>query len=150
MDIVNLRPSKASTLAFCFGNVFVVGLSFFLLDRKMYMTIDLRRLLGVCVGISVPMLLANGYIGVLLRIGQKRSDDDKDSALFAFSAEINVLVFTATLLVCYFYKPISKGFISHILLLKPRYLLFAYYTTQNGECVRKIKSTLTLDNSLLL
>lgn len=110
MNIEKLKPTTATTVILCVGNVFTVGLSFFLLSRQLFLSLDLIRLAAICIALSVaPISLGILLFGILF----KRADNDEENystLVLTVSGMISVLMFNWFLFTSYIFHANLRQF----------------------------------------
>jgi|GEM_PF-5320120 len=70
MNIEKIKPNVATATLCCAGNVFIVAFGIFLVYRPLFMSLELWRLLSICVAISIGSLLAMYIFMTMIDVGR--------------------------------------------------------------------------------
>src|SRR5687768_978522 len=62
MSLEKIRPTNATTIVICIGTVFSVLLSIFLLNRPLFLSLELFKLLAVAFGLASTILVWNSMV----------------------------------------------------------------------------------------
>jgi hypothetical protein len=106
MNIEKIKPTIATSIITRLSVFFLVILSFFLLARNLFITLDIPRLIGVAIGISLPIIFFNVFIYFGFIYGRKDDKDKEDQEVYGISAggSIAIFVFVPCLLLSYFFS----------------------------------------------
>jgi len=113
MDLEKIKPSIATTIVLCVSVFFLVVLSFFLLSRRIFISLDNLKLTGVCLGISLAILALNRcWVSLLTDETPNQTEkevEEDELTQIVVSSFCALVVLGGNLLYCYYYSISIKG-----------------------------------------
>lgn len=103
MNLEHLKPSAASTICICIVMVFSNGLAIFLLNRPLFIALDIWRLLGICIGFAGPILFCGALLFSFYPDDYPGSPDAEnvEARTWAGGAGLAATIFNSILFCCY-------------------------------------------------
>jgi hypothetical protein len=124
ISLEKLKPTKAVGIILAISQLSVVFLSIFLLNRPLFLSLDLWQLLGISIGITAPSLFcfAIFYTLVFKSVEIPTDKEEREAMRWTFAGYLGTPLWAMGLFYCYLIKLPLKHFctgmvISHILLV---------------------------------
>ncbi|MBS1653284.1 MAG: hypothetical protein JSU05_00440 [Bacteroidetes bacterium] len=111
-SIDKLRPTIATVIIVCLASFFNIVLTFFLLDRPLFYLLNVWQLVGIGIGISLPILILNGinYLNGSEKMNSVKGDA-KEVNKWAGGGLLSLFVLNLALLISYYYSvPLKTHF----------------------------------------
>lgn len=99
INLEKLKPSIATAIILSTSNFFTVILTFFLLDRNLFLSLNLWQLIGIGLGICCPMLIMNGMS--TFEFEEKDNLEEREIKRWARSGFVTFFVTNTVLLISY-------------------------------------------------
>ncbi len=107
-DATKLKYSTVSSIVICITAFFSAEFLLFLLDRKLFMTLDIYRLVGIGVAIAGPILLCNSAVmGVNTFLKNKynpAASEDNEKMTWTVAGTLSISIISLISLIGYSYK----------------------------------------------
>lgn len=91
ISIEKLKPTAATAIIITLSVFFSITLSFFLLNRPLFLSLDLVRLTAVCIGLSLAVIILNFFIVWFLLVVTEEpaepDDPEKKKLNFGFGQD---------------------------------------------------------------
>ncbi len=79
IELDKLKPSTAFVIISSIGAFFSIELMIFLLNRQLFLSLDIIRLMAVGIGLTVPFLIINGIIAKISSDDNEKKPDNSIS-----------------------------------------------------------------------
>lgn len=147
-EIWKLKPTKAATIILCCSNVFIVFVSIFLLNRTLFLSLNLWQLLGICLGITCPSLAAlSVFFGLLNQEEDSFIDkDERETKRWAFAGFAGTILLSINLLFSYWTKDSLKFYFATVAGAESIVIIFAL-VGDHFKKQKKAKPTKNIENS---
>lgn len=125
MNLEKLKPSVASTIVYCFGIFFLVVVAIFLLNRPLFFTLNMWQMIGIGVGISIPILVVNTFILDTSDASDKKRTDEDRLKILSGAALTGIFFLTFILLIFYWTSEGLKFYFTTVVVTQLAALIWA-------------------------
>ena len=99
MNIEKIQPTIALSIVCCIAPVLIISLSFFLLSRELFYSLNLSQFIGIAGGITVPVLIFNSFC--VAQFSNKKVDKDDMPGSYGIGGMCACILLTICLLISY-------------------------------------------------
>src|SRR5258706_12959073 len=101
INFEKLKPTVASVILICLTDFFLVIMSFFLLARQTFYSLNLWQVTGLGLGIFCPILVLNGLSVFVFTEKKNRNPDSREMQRWASGGIISFFFLNLALLISY-------------------------------------------------
>lgn len=113
MNIEKIKPTIAIAIVLCASPFFLSVLSFFILSRGVFFSLNMWQMIGIGMGICCPILLINSFVAFLINEHDPIPEipaTESQAGKMAATGLISTSLITLCLLVAYFLSLSLKKF----------------------------------------
>jgi len=124
MNIEKIQPNVALAILFCLSSFFITVLSFFLLTRGLFNSLNLWQFVGIGIGLSFPILLLNIIVSSLFE--DEGDGTDAHLANLGSGGVVTSIILTSCLLISYWQSFTLKTYYWIVFFVEVALLIVAF------------------------